>query len=307
MKNFIHKLFLFALPFVLFYTISTLFILPDILERLNGINIKKQITQSFENSKKSSFDMIIFGNSRPYRGINPDKFSIKTYNFAHDFDSYNQIYHKIKWLEKNNIKYKQMILGVDYFQFGYLSETKNYIYSKYLGHDYFKDYENYSFIDDFLFETNFLIFSRIKNMIYINSSQNKSIYLKNNGQYIVPGKATEKDFKPLTINRIEIQEKYFDSIIKYSKKNNIKVFLCTMHSRENVLKNFKANEISEFNRYLKSHSDSTVYFLNYTNNINFSIDDYMDVIHLNEKGADKFSLMLNDTIHELLNKKHNNN
>ena len=90
----------------------------------------------FRNAEKRPYDMVFMGNSRIYRGLNPDSFTTKSYNFAHDNDSYNQIYYKLLFLTAQNKKIQIVLLGVDYFEYSVFSDSRNYEYSKIFNKSY---------------------------------------------------------------------------------------------------------------------------------------------------------------------------
>ena len=76
------------------------------------IDLKKhseQLRVSFNNVLQNDFDLLLLGNSRVYRGVNPDKLSVSSYNFSHDNDGFNQLYFKLEYLEKRNISYKRLL------------------------------------------------------------------------------------------------------------------------------------------------------------------------------------------------------
>lgn len=301
MKRFISSILVFIAPYFIIYVPICLFVLPNIIEKKIGISTKKQILKSFNNSKKRDYELIIMGNSGTYRGINPDLLDMKSYNFSHDNDSYNQIYYKLKTLKHKRINH--LILGIDYFQFSYLSDTRNYIYTKLLHENYKKDYESQNEIDFFFQETNILKFQRIIFLKDIFIKRQKGIYLKENGQYIFPGIASEKDKCIYKINRLPIQEKYFEKILKHCKKNKIKTYLCMLPVRKNAMINYSKRQINEFNKFISQHINKNVILLDYSNQKKWRMSDFSDITHLNETGADKFSKQLNDTLTVIINNK----
>jgi len=141
MIKFIFKLFWFVIP-ILFYCISSIILTPFIISQIHGPSTEQQIRSSFKNViTEEKYDLIILGNSRTYRGLNPEFFDFNTFNFSHDNDNYNQIFYKLKFLLQENIQFDYLILGTDYFQFNYKSGTRNYIYGDLLSNEYLEDYE----------------------------------------------------------------------------------------------------------------------------------------------------------------------
>jgi hypothetical protein len=301
MKRFLTKFVLFSVPLLAVYIIIMIWILPRIIEKKMGPSTRKQIDQSFKNVLLSDFDLLILGNSRPYRGINPDLLEVSSFNFSHDNDTYNQLYYKLKFLDKNNKSFKYLVLGVDYFQFSYISATRNYAYYQWFDEEYKSDYPFHRYIPDFIYETQILDPSRIKYIKYVfDKKYNKTIYLKENGQYIRPGKATESNISDDSIFRIPVQVNYFEKILQKCRKDNIKVFLCMMPARQLALKNYTPDQIKEFDSFISGYRDNNTFLLNFTYDKSFVMSDYTDVKHLTEEGADKFTKLLNDSIKSLI-------
>lgn len=304
MKKFLLHSLCFSLPILFVYTIITLFILPKLIEKTRGPATETQIRNSFLNAKNSNYDLLVLGNSRTYRGINPDVFTIPSYNFSHDADSFNQIYHKLIWLKNNGKKFKYLLLGVDYFQFNSLSDTRNYIYSVFLGSEYLKDFPNSNLVNLFFSRTNILDFSRMKYLQNAFRKEQNSTFQRKNGQYITPVKATKNDKHDfISIKRLPIQEQYFDMIFDYCTKQDIEIFLCILPARENFLKRYQESEIQEFNKFIFAHINNKIHFLDYSHQSGWNLEDYQDLIHLNEMGANKFSKQLNDTLIKFVNHK----
>src|SRR5688572_16880619 len=112
MRQFITKS-LFHFVMVVLILIAYVWIYDAVVPKWLGPNTKNQIAQSFNHAKANAYPIVVLGNSRIYRGINPELFSIKTFNFAHDDDSYNQMFHKLMWLNSDSLKV--VVMGVDYF------------------------------------------------------------------------------------------------------------------------------------------------------------------------------------------------
>ena len=292
MKDFIKKVFWFLfIPGVL-YVPFNLLLLPLLLEQKMGPNIEQQLQHSFSKAAERNYDMVVLGNSRIFCSVNPDKFSIPTYNFSHNNDSYNQLYYKLIWLEKKNKKVSQVILGVDYFQFGVFADTRNYVYSNYLGKDYDKDYpkKNYKLY----YYKELLKPSKIKALFDENQEKHS---LKDNGQYVRLGSPKDEEFIKRDYKRKAIQEQYFQKILDYCKSKSIKVYLLMPPLREAELKNYTEKEISEFNVFINQHIDEpAVFYFNFSTDPSYKWNDFIDFTHLNQKAADRFSRQLNDSI-----------
>jgi hypothetical protein len=304
MKKFAKYLVLFLIGPAIAYVSLSLYVLPDLIEKTQGPSTSFQIKKSFKNALLRNYDLLILGNSRVYRGINPDVLEVKSYNFSHDNDNYNQMYFKMKYLEKNKKKLKYVIIGVDYFQFSFIADTRNYVYSDLFSEEYNSDYNSLSAnsFNYLLQATNILKVERLKYLKNLFIKNQTLIYLKENGQYIRPGKAKISDKHFYSIKRLPIQELYFKKILNYCRENGIKVFLCRLPARNNALLNYSKADMVEFDRFISKHVNSNIHFLDYAHQPGWGVEDYTDITHLNEKAAERFSKQLNDTILQIMKK-----
>lgn len=299
MHKFIRQCLFFSLP-IAAYCLGAMFFMPTLLSVTNGPSTKQQITQSFENALKRDYQLLVLGNSRTYRGIDPDAFFVKTFNFSHDNDSYNQIYHKLYFLLSKNKRIDYLVLGTDYFMFSFKTDTRNYAYADFLGYEYTKDFSDskyYSYktkMDYYLSNIN------PKNLLSLKPKANKP-FLKENGQYIKHGKATLNDHIDRDIDRLTFQETYFRKVLDLCIKNDIKTFVIMLPTRPNELKSYLKEDMDKFDEYIKKNeTHKNIFYLNYSNNKNFTMEDYTDITHFNENAAKRFSSLLNSDIDSLI-------
>jgi len=277
------------------------------------ISTEEQIDKSFNLALNNNYKTLIVGSSRIYRGVNPDKLTFsEAFNFGHDNDSYNQIFYKLLFLEKKKKAFNYLILGTDYFQFSIFSDTRNYVYRKYLDKKYLKDYKNYHWKDTdnkvnrwitIHFSNIFKFFTtRLKNIIIKKETYS---YLTKKGQFV-----TQLKSDPRPINQgnnendaILLQKKYFDKIFQFCKRKKITVFMVMPPARTEELKNISQSTLKLYDFFL----DSTIkkqkgYYLNYAADQRFTGEDFADIAHLGKEGADKFSNILNQDIIIILEK-----
>ncbi|MCU4158139.1 hypothetical protein J1N10_19350 [Carboxylicivirga sp. A043] len=304
MKKFIFNTFIFII-----ILISLIWIYTkggnSVLREYLGPNTQQQIDQSFKNALERDYTTLILGNSRIYRGINPDLCCSPSYNFAHDNDSYNQIYYKLKYILNCKKNIKNIILGVDYFQFSFISENRNYAYGKHLGKEYLKDYD-YSFNYFYEYENirginKFLTIYRASKEIIQKNETSKKTTLKGNGQYLMPIPNMQKAKLTRDPKRLLIQEKYFSQIIELCKERNVNVFLVMPPLQAEEIMLYNEDVIKEFENYIKSFSADYIDYYNYSSTGLFTSNDFTDITHLNCSGADKFSRFINDSIESCYN------
>lgn len=301
-----------------------------ITERILGPNTKHQIEQSFTNVKSSNYDILFVGNSRLYRGINPDIFSYKSYNFSYDGDTYLQTYYKLKYLNDDHINCKYVVISVDYFSFSLLADNSNGNYYNYLASDYklicnsdlvhtphFKeskksDERNTWYLFDKMDEMNIWfntwVTKNISNSVIpffkgLKTTEPNRPFMRENGQYVVNTQASANDFIERSSEVYKPLQVYLDSALWICKKMKAKVFLTMLPTRQNELKNYTPAFQNEITAYFDSlANDTSVYFLSYKNDTTYSIADYADLTHFNELGANKFSKQLNKDIEMRLSK-----
>ncbi|MCH2209862.1 MAG: hypothetical protein MK110_01060 [Fuerstiella sp.] len=283
--------FLLWLPFGLYFG-------PGLLERAKGPSAQTQTDHSFSNAASREYDLLFLGNSRIYRGVNPDRFSIPTYNFACDNDTYNQMYHKLKWLRDRNKKFQYLAIGVDYFQFEFISYYRNHLYGSYLGEAYLADYEPRPFAETKL---RFKKYIRSLNPKYLFMPDNGRTFLRDNGQYIKPGVASPSDRTDRTTVRLPIQVEYFERMLADCREHGTPVFLCMLPIRVEEMNAYRDGDIEEFMEFIHEYTSDEVILVDYSFDDQYVMADYTDITHLNEAAADRLSTQLNDSMTVLLN------
>jgi hypothetical protein len=273
------------------YVGFSIWVLPKILVSVYGPNIEQQIDQSFSNASQRDFEIVVVGNSRLYCGVNPDQFTSPTYNFAHNNDSFNQMFYKLRWLLDSGKKINTVIVGVDYFQFSIFSDTRNYAYGEKLGQEYLRDYQGKNYWITYYKELlrPYKLRALVKDPIYRHD-------LKENGQFVRRGVPDERDFIRRNFTRLPIQVEYFERILEVCREHKIAVFLCMPPLRDVERSQYDATQVDDFKKFIASYLSEDVTYLDYSSDERFTIDDFIDFSHLSQDGADKFSRLLNDNI-----------
>lgn len=304
MKKFVKKIFIFilCLSFLLYLYCE---LSQAAVIKYNGENTEQQIEKSFRNAVKEEYNCYFLGNSRIYRDINPDMFTeVNAYNFAHDNDSYNQMYYKLLYLEKEGQEFDYLIIGTDYFQFSFLGDSRNYIYDRWFGIDYMKDYN--SSIPDEIF-SDILYFWKTKRLsakfcipYLMGKPAGKHInYLKDNGQYIAYGEAGKDDTIDRNSNILEIQKQYFQKIVHYCDEKNITFYVVMPPTRDEELAAYTQEELDAFHEILQEvlGENYKKYYIDCSNLEEFKhYSNYTDITHLKEAAADRFSTYLSEEL-----------
>lgn len=297
MKAFILKSVVFCIPGLVF-SLVLMVALPGLLSLQYGPTTKQQISSSFDNALRRDYQLLILGNSRTYRGLNPDFFTLKAFNFSHDNDSYNQIYHKLLYLMGKGKHFDYLVLGTDYFQFSFKADSRNFVYGDWLGKEYMKDYDDTNLL--MLKLQYYLRNVDLKRLLSFRPKKNKP-FLRDNGQYIKNGKAKAGDQARRSIKRLDFQVRYFVETLRLCKSNGIKIFIVMPPARKNELDLYERAELIEFNSFLSEYVDNkAVFYLNYSESTDYLTADYTDVTHLNEAAANRFSQQLDSDIVRLI-------
>ena len=279
-----------------------------------GLTTYEQLKMQFESAATRKYSCLVLGNSRIYRGVNPDCLSVPAYNFSHDNDSYNQMYWKLMYLEEENIKIDTAIIGTDYFMFGFLSESRNKHYVRFLPEGYMADYdaestttkteEKIKWFEEMNNSFNEYIVKKFQQpLTYVveamSGEETEQRYLKSNGQYIDLRKtATEADTIKRSGKRLDIQMAYFERILEYCQEKGIKVAVVMPPTRDIEMASYTAEYLEEFDAYLEEMTDKyNAVLLNYAYDENFkALELFADSTHLKVTGADVWTQKLDEDL-----------
>ena len=307
MKNFLHKTIFFAVPIVLIFVAFEVFyrIVP------NDFSVKyNDIPKKFEKT-----EILIFGNSHTFYGLNPVCFDQPTYNLAHIsqtlyfdkllFDKYIDSFKNLKCV----------ILHIEYTSLSEIVDTpenniRKYYYQSYMNLDV-PSIKKYDCTQYFLSSTrNFkansqLIIRYLKNGTIVDCDENgfgtnytkekKVPLLKKDA--LIRVKNIEDILMDFRANTARMQ-----SIINVCKKKNIKVLLLNMpvsnYFAEGVNQK-KLKKIQETCAFITRNNDNVSY-LNLFKDNRFTNDDFYDADHLHTEGAKKCSKIVNIWVNNFL-------
>lgn len=289
----------FASISIMVYACFSYFVLPTLLRAAFGPSVEEQIDKSFANAKERDYEILVMGNSKFYCGVNPDYFSLPAFNFSHNNENYNQIYHKLLWLEKNGKKFRYLILGTDYFQFGFISDTRNYAYSKYLGQAYLQDYPTEKLdLSTIKKELGFLKPYKLKTLLQLPYIRHD---IKDNGQFVRSGSPGEEDFIKRKFSFMDVQVSYFDKILEYCKAKGIMVFICVPPMQQMEYDQYRSQDIQLFNKFISERTTPEVIYLDYATTKAFDRNSFIDMSHLSQAAAIEFTQQLDNSVAEKVN------
>ena len=272
--------------------------------KYNGANTADQIKMSFSNAVRMDYNCYFLGNSRIYRDINPDMFdSVSAYNFGHDNDSYNQMYYKLLYLIDHNKPIEYLIVGTDYFQFSFLSDTRNYIYSALFPREYQADYEKKSWIE-IKEEYYTTLWSNKQNArmsclsLLLNKDAPEHVnFQKQNGQYVAYGTVNPNDTVDRSYEILDVQLDYFRKIIALCEEKGIELYVVMPPLWEGETASHTDAERAALNQMIDRELEGTRFegrYINYSEENGLSpYTDFIDVTHLHPEAADRYSAYLN--------------
>ena len=306
MKKFMSKIImLFLIVFVLIGAYCKLATVSS--SKYHGPNTAEQVKMSFQNSVAKEYNVYFLGNSRIYRGINPDKFtSVNSYNFAHDNDSYNQMYYKLLYLLDNGKRIDYLVIGTDYFQFSNLSDTRNYIYASLFPKEYLEDFEIASRFPQSLESIRTLwmnkqngLSSCIQYILGKDAPENIS-YQKENGQYCMYGQASGAETIDRDYSILDIQYGYYKKIISLCEDEGIELFVIMPPLWKGEIASHSDEERVNFNKMIRNSLAKTPYdghYINYSEEEGLSsYMDFIDITHLTLEAADNYSEYINNRL-----------
>ena len=276
-------------------------------KKYNGPTTADQIHMSFDHAVSDDYNCYFLGNSRIYRNINPDCFpSVHAYNFGHDNDSYNQMYYKLLYLMEHKEPIEYLIIGTDYFQFSFLADSRNYVYSNLFPEEYQHDYGDQSRLDIMLeyykavwTNKQAAVLSCLKLILNRPAGENVS-YQKDNGQYSTSGTADPDEVIDRDYSVLDIQLDYFRKIIAVCEANGIQLYVIMPPLWSGETKLHTDEERKVFDDMIRSELSGTAFAGNYINyseeNGLSSYTDFIDITHLNAEASDRFSEYISEKI-----------
>lgn len=306
MNKLLEKLFFYSFP------IGLIFISFELFYRFvpNDYSVKYASVPK----KYNDTEVLIFGNSHTFYGLNPIYFDKPTYNLAHI--SQTLYFDKLlfyKYISKFK-KVKCIILHIEYTSLSEIVNTEENNWRKY----YYQSYMNlevpsigkYDFTKYFLSSTRNiganakLVLRYLQDGTIVNCDENgfginytkakKVPLLKENA--LIRVENIEDKLMNFDDNIIRVQ-----SIIDTCKKRGIKVVLLNMpvsNYFSEAVNQLKLKKIqATCNSITKNNSN--VSYLNLFKDKRFTNDDFFDADHLHEQGAEKCSRILNDYLKKI--------
>lgn len=246
-------------------------------------------------------ESLITGISYAKAGFREEKYNKKSVNIAYGSQDLYYDYNLVKFLfEQRSLKrLKEVIIGLSYYSFQYdmsLSSMNNkvilYYKNIYLSHNV----ENIETLVDGLDETieiAKLIFNSNEYKYPIFNWMNDDNKIDNNAGKLQANIDCKKDYPRTVEENIEIFKNYLELL----RDNNIKPVVVIFPTSKYYMNNFSKRIEDEFNNIINEISKKYKFqYIDYFKSDLFTDSDFDDVSHLNKKGAEKFTEILNEII-----------
>lgn len=294
MKKFLFHVLKIVIPILLF-----LLVLEIAIRKIpNDYQLKKE----YLDQNASEINTLILGSSHTFYGINPEYFSQKTFNAAYVSQSLDLDYKILKTYNSKYKKLKKVIIPISYFSLFETLETdvekwrmKNY--TLYYDFDIKTDINNKleilnsdvksnlkKSIKHYFFNKSFITSSKLGWGTDFNSKNKKAF----KGEFTAK-KHTVKNFDLYDDNLKSLQ-----NIITLCKKNNIKIIFITTPTHKSYYQNLNQIQLEKTIKTileLVKHNSNCTY-INLLESNRFTDEDFYDADHLNEIGAKKLALFL---------------
>lgn len=298
-----------------------LIIMPTVLGALLCEFLLRQIPNeySYKNEwltkNSNSIEILSFGGSHGAYGIKPSCFSTKAFNAAHGSQSLKyDAFILEKFIERAD-SLQFVILPVSYPSLlGNMENGDEWWRIKKYCIYYHCSYHKY----EMKYRTEIVgipIFNQIKRIVkyYIKGHneisvdtlgwiKNTSLSNKNKDWWYSNGKGRAGyHTRDLDKSLILENKNYIESIIKYCSQQKIRVLLLTTPTYHTYYENLNQKQLELMQYCCDSFAnvyDNTIY-LNLLKSQRFTVNDFGDADHLNEFGAEKLTMILQQTIDSL--------
>lgn len=262
------------------------------------------------NKNSSSVVIWTFGSSHGYFGIDPQYFGKKSFNSAHVAQSLKFDFLIFKKYIEEMKSLKTVILPVSYFSMrtSMKNEIEKWRIPNY--HIYY-GYKNVNFANRFKMNNEKSPVNRaVKSLLGIENericsdlgwgashiSANRLADWEKSGL-----KSSKVHTKSNVSNDIYLQnEKYVIEICRECEEKGINVILLTTPTHESYYRFLDTVQLKETVTFCRETECefANVRYVNLLKDNRFTDDDFFDSDHVNERGAKKLTLILNDTIND---------
>jgi len=289
MKNFLYRIFLFCIPVII------IAIGCEIYVRNMPSQYKQKRDQLVANA--DSIEVLILGSSHAMDGVDPNQFTLYAHNLAFGSQS---IYFDRKLAEKylpDLPRLKYVLLTLDFNSLYYDHDDGRDFFYKYY---YDINYKNRRFYKESLLQSFFVYTPEQTLSLMVSNRQIKLVKGRNSG-------GGRNDEKVMSIESNELRAKGFENTVKTWKDgdsvlNDLEALINLLQSHNivpilitfpnySLMRSFLDTSVVERNRSIGNALSQKyqIPYLDYFEDDSFTVADYFNCDHLNEKGAEKLS------------------
>lgn len=248
--------------------------------------------------------MLITGISYTQKAIKTEGFYKRTFSFACASQDLFYDFNIIKWLLKNhklkltNLKY--VLIGMSYYSFQYDLSLSSLKYRTLLYYDAIGILHNFKDVDDILGNKNNTM-NIAKEIFKFNSNgivqidwmlNKENIYTLDEHKGKIQAEIDCNKNYPETVKE---NIRVFDEYLNLLEEHNIKPVVMIAPVSKYYSKYFSKRIKDEFMNIINERKEK-FQFIDYFDSKLFDDSDFFDVSHLNQKGATKFTKILNNII-----------
>ncbi len=298
MKKFLFHLLKIMLPILVFFLVLEI--------AIRKIPNDYQLKKDYLDENAAEINTLILGSSHTFYGLNPECFSTKTFNAAYVSQSLDLDYEILNAYQSKLKNLKTVIVPISYFSLFETLETdvekwriKNYVI-------YYGFENKYQFLDNFESLNNHItqnVKKGIKYYVldkpYITASDlGWGTNFNSKNKKALKGAFTAKKHTAKNFNLFDENVKSLQKIIALCKKNNIHIVFITTPTDRSYYENLNKIQIKKTIKTITDlvKNNSNCNYLSLLKSEKFTKEDFYDADHLNEIGAKKLSLFLNQKI-----------
>lgn len=282
----------------------------------NSYKVKKNYLDNLSNE----IEVLIFGSSHTYNGLNPELFNLATFNAANNSQFLDYDYEIFKRYESHLDNLEYIVIPISYFSlFATMDNAfepwriKNYnIYYKFqLSHSpkYYSevlsnrlDVNMRRLVNYYIYEKSDTHSSKLGWNMHYREKENSDLELEQNGELTAKLQSVfdtenSKDIEKMMAYNLNI----LNNIINWSKENQVKVIFVTPPAYFTFTDNLSQKQLQIISKTVQQIllDNTNCFYFDFLNHPNFDKGDYEDSHHLNASGAQKFSILVNGVIENL--------
>jgi hypothetical protein len=278
----------------------------EIFLRIIPNDYKYKREQLLKNAK--DIEILVLGNSHAHYGINPEYLTMKGFNFSNISQSFDLDYALLETYGPKFENLKIIIIPVSYSSlfFSLFSGDEAWRIKNYVLYYHIKCAtsirNNFELLNGTMISNLYRLYQYMKDqgrgitVSDVGFGLNYSSAIKNN---------LEETGKAAALRHTHYDEKIFlhnqeviRNIIEWCNKRDVKMIFATLPAYYTYIKELNDILLNKTISYMGDIGERTenVYYYNFLEDNNFITDDFFDADHLNEKGAEKFTEMIDEII-----------